>query len=60
MGSKNNPTNRSKAAEKLFGGEVVKPVKYVAKGSSFMAAQYENNKLVLDQYGNPIAWGDVV
>lgn len=57
--SKNNPTQRKKAEQKVYNGKPVKPVKYVDRDlrMSYMSAEYENGNLVEDEItGNPIKW----
>lgn len=57
--SKNNPTQRKKAEQKVYNGKPVKPVKYVDRDlrMSYMSAEYENGNLVADEItGNPIKW----
>ncbi|MBV0899167.1 MAG: hypothetical protein KTV77_00055 [Wolbachia endosymbiont of Fragariocoptes setiger] len=57
--SKNNPTQRKKAEQKVYNGKPVKPVKYVDRDlrMSYMSAEYENGNLAADEItGNPIKW----
>lgn len=59
-GSKNNISNRGKAAElKKVDGKDVKPVLY--RGAklghgNFMAAKFEDGKLVRDNSGRPVPY----
>lgn len=47
--SKNNPDKRgAKTKLRTYNGKVVKPVLYIERNSRFMAAQYEDGKLVID------------
>jgi len=64
MGTKNNPKNRVKAAEKKkFNGKEVEPVYYYgvhAGHGKYMAAKYAGSaQLVVDGAGRPIQWDEV-
>lgn len=49
MSSKNNPLNRNRDTRvKTFDGKKVKPVLFIDQNRRFMAAQFEDGKLVLD------------
>ena len=48
MSSKNNPLNRTKSKDTLFNGKKVKPVLFIDENSRYMAAAYEDGKMVLD------------
>ncbi|MGB1539473.1 MAG: hypothetical protein ACPG80_00790 [Rickettsiales bacterium] len=49
MSSKNNPLNRNREnQDKMFDGKKVKPVLFIAENSRYMAAQFEDGKMVLD------------
>lgn len=52
MSSKNNPLNRGLKQETLFNGKKVKPVLYINENSRYMAAAYEDGKMVLDPRTN--------
>jgi hypothetical protein len=58
--SKNNPSKRGKAEQKMFNGKPVKPVKYIGKRAghgNYMAVQYvEGGAMVMDQAGKPMLW----
>ncbi|NUY39906.1 hypothetical protein GO684_04765 [Wolbachia endosymbiont of Litomosoides brasiliensis] len=57
--SKNNPTYRKKAEQKMYKDKPVKPVRYIDRDSrvNYMSAQYDNGNLVKDEVsGNPIKW----
>ncbi|WP_353270123.1 hypothetical protein [Wolbachia endosymbiont (group A) of Myopa testacea] len=57
--SKNNPTQRKKAEQKMYKDKLVKPVRYIDRDSrmNYMSAQYDNGNLVEDEVsGNPIKW----
>ncbi|MDD9331884.1 MAG: hypothetical protein PV340_04665 [Wolbachia sp.] len=59
MASKNNPTQRKKAEQKMHKGRPVKPVRYIDRDSrmNYMSAQYDSGDLVEDEKsGNPIKW----
>ena len=60
--SKNNPTQRKKAEQKMYKDKPVKPVRYIDRDSRInsMYAQYEDGSLVEDDNGNPIKWEDAV
>lgn len=48
MSSKNNPLNRTKSKDTLFNGKKVKPVLFINENSRYMAAAYEDGKMVVD------------
>lgn len=49
MSSKNNPLNRNRDTRvKTFDGKKVKPVLFINLNRRYMAAQFEDGKLVLD------------
>jgi uncharacterized protein YpmB len=57
--SKNNPTQRKKAEQRMYKDKPVKPVRYIDRDlrANYMSAQYENGNLVEDEAsGNPIKW----
>ncbi|BET35850.1 MULTISPECIES: hypothetical protein [Wolbachia] len=57
--SKNNPTQRKKAEQKMYKDKPVKPVRYIDRDSrmNYMSAQYDNGNLVEDEVScNPIKW----
>lgn len=57
--SKNNPTQRKKAEQKMYKDKPVKPVLYMDRDSrmNYMSAEYENGSLVEDETsGDPIKW----
>ncbi len=59
-GSKNNVANRGTGAKvKVYNGQNVFPVKYIGQGKSFMAAQYENKKMVLGPNGEVLPYGSI-
>ena len=59
-GSKNNVSNRGSGAElKQLDGKVVKPIMYVGERlghGNYMAAKFENGKLIRDDSGRPIPY----
>ena len=60
--SKNNPNNRRKGVKKEFNGKVVKPVLYVGTHvghGKYVAVQYEDGKMALDNNKKPIMWDAV-
>jgi len=58
IASKNNPEGRGQAKEYFHNGRKIKPVKLIASGKSFFAAEYEDSgELVLSQGGQTISWG---
>jgi hypothetical protein len=59
VASKNNPNAREKAAEFLYDGKKVKPVKVVSVGSTFFGAEDDTGELMLDQHGNALSWDSV-
>ncbi len=57
--SKNNPTQRKKAEQKIYKDKPVKPVRYIDRDSrvNYMSAQYDDGNLVEDEIsGSPIKW----
>ncbi|WCR58812.1 MAG: hypothetical protein PG978_000226 [Wolbachia endosymbiont of Ctenocephalides felis wCfeF] len=56
--SKNNPTQRQKAKQKMYKDKPVKPVRYIDRDSrmNYMSAEYGDGSLVQDESGNPIKW----
>lgn len=52
MSSKNNPLNRAKSRETLFNGKKVKPVLFINENTRYMAAAYEDGKMVIDPRTN--------
>lgn len=49
MSSKNNPLNRNRDTRvKEFDGKKVKPVLFIDQNRRYMAAQFEDGKLVVD------------
>lgn len=57
--SKNNPTQRKKAEQKMYKDKPVKPVRYLNRDlrMNYMSAEYENGSLVEDEVsGHPIKW----
>ncbi len=64
MGTKNNPKNRVKAAEKKkFNGKEIEPAYYsgghVGHGK-YMAAKYSGtNQLVLGSDNKPLQWSEI-
>jgi hypothetical protein len=59
-GSKNNIANRGTGAKlKVYNGQEVRPVKFISQGKSFIAAQYENKKLVTDPAGEVVPYGSI-
>ncbi|MDR0288854.1 MAG: hypothetical protein LBH78_02260 [Rickettsiales bacterium] len=56
--SKNNPTQRQKAKQKMYKDKPVKPVRYIDRESRMdhMSAEYGDGSLVQDESGNPIKW----
>ncbi|APR98372.1 hypothetical protein [Wolbachia endosymbiont of Folsomia candida] len=56
--SKNNPTQRKKAEQRMYKDKPVKPVLYVNRDErdKYMSAQYEDGNLVEDENGDPIKW----
>ena len=64
MGTKNNPKNRQKAAEKKkHDGKEVEPVYYYgvhAGHGKYMTAKYAGtSNLVMDGSGKPINWDNI-
>ncbi len=57
--SKNNPTARASAKVYKFNDKVVKPVKLISQGRKYMAVQYDNGQLAVDEKGNPVPWGKI-
>lgn len=57
--SKNNPTQRKKAEQKMYKDKPVKPVRYIDRDLrvNYMSAQYDDGNLVEDEIsGSPIKW----
>lgn len=49
MSSKNNPLNRSRDARvKTFDGKKIKPCMFIDENRRYMAATFEDGKLVVD------------
>lgn len=62
MSSKNNPEARGKVTElRKYNGKPVKPVLFIKRGvGRYMAAQYDDGKLVVDKTTNlPIAYKNI-
>ncbi len=61
MSSKNNPLNRTKDTRvKTFDGKVIKPVLFIDQNRRYMAAQFEDGKLVIDpQSQSPIPFQQI-
>jgi hypothetical protein len=64
MGTKNNPKNRVKAAEKKkFNGKDVDPVYYYgthAGRGKYMAAKFSGTmELVVNENGIPVQWNEI-
>lgn len=57
--SKNNIANRGKAKDIFYKGVKVIPVKFVGEDSSYIAAQDEGGKMVLDVEGLPLPWASI-
>ncbi|MDF0607758.1 hypothetical protein HSX44_02530 [Wolbachia endosymbiont of Onchocerca gibsoni] len=60
--SKNNPTQRKKAEQKMYKDKPVKPVRYIDRDSrvNYMSAQYDDGNLVEDEIsGSPIKWESI-
>jgi hypothetical protein len=59
-GSKNNVANRGTGAKiKTYNGKNVAPVKFIASGKSFMAAQYEDKSMVLGPNGEVLPYASI-
>lgn len=59
-GSKNNIANRGSAARiKVYQGKPVKPVKLINGGQRFMAAQFEDGKLVSTPDGKFVPYASI-
>ncbi len=59
-GSKNNVANRGTGAKiRTYNGQNVFPVNYRSQGKNFMAAQYENKKLVLGPNGEVLPYASI-
>ncbi|QKX02126.1 hypothetical protein [Wolbachia endosymbiont of Dirofilaria (Dirofilaria) immitis] len=59
IASKNNPTQRKRAEQKMYKNKPIKPVRYIDRDSrvNYMSAQYDNGNLVEDEIGgHPIRW----
>lgn len=57
--SKNNPTQRKKAEQRMYKDKPVKPVRYIDRDSrmNYMSAQDDDGNLVEDETtGDPIKW----
>ena len=52
--SKNNPNQRKAAVAKFYQGKQVKPVKYMGKFGSYIAAQDEGGNIIFDNNKKPI------
>lgn len=61
MSSKNNPLNRNRDTRiKTFDGKKVKPVLYIDQNRRYMAAQYEDGKMVINaQTKEPIPYQNI-
>ncbi|MCH2546141.1 MAG: hypothetical protein MK052_00825 [Alphaproteobacteria bacterium] len=60
MSSKNNPLNRTKSKDTLFNGKKVKPVLFINENTRYMAAAYEDGKMVMDsRTNNPIPFQSI-
>ncbi len=61
MSSKNNPLNRNRNQNvKMVDGKKVKPALYISAASRYMAASFEDGKMVIDpRTGNPAAYADI-
>lgn len=57
--SKNNPISRAKAKVFKYNDKPVKPVKLISHGRKFMAVQYENGQVAVDEKNNPVPWGKI-
>ncbi len=61
--SKNNPTQREKAAEIFFNGKKVKPVMFYdgENGKNYLAIQYDDNSgdMATDSEGDPLNWSNI-
>jgi len=57
--SKNNPTQRQKAADVFFNGKKVVPCEIITENMRFIGAQYEDGSVVKDPNSNPIFWSQV-
>jgi len=59
-GSKNNIANRGTGAKiKEYNGKPIAPVKFISQGKSFIAAQYEDKKLVTGPSGDVLPYGSI-
>lgn len=57
--SKNNPANRGKHQAKTYNSKKVKPALYIgvhASHGKYMAVQYEDGSLAIDNAGRPLMW----
>lgn len=57
--SKNNPNKRGEKIQHKYNGKNVKPVLYVGTRvghGKYMAVQYEDGKMALDNNGKPLMW----
>ena len=61
--SKNNPAKRGKAGKgKTFDNKPVKPVLYIGTHighGKYMAVQFEDGKVAMDNNGKPIMWDSI-
>ncbi|UWI83052.1 hypothetical protein [Wolbachia endosymbiont of Howardula sp.] len=60
--SKNNPTHRKKAQQKLHNNQPVRPIRYIDRDCrlNYISAQYDDGSLVKDQRsGDPIKWNSL-
>jgi len=60
--SKNNPSNRIKNEKKVYNGKTVKPVLYVGTHvghGKYIAVQYEDGQVALDNHKKPLMWDAV-
>lgn len=57
IASKNNPEGRGQARGYFHNGKKIKPVKLIADGQSFLAAEYEDSgEVVIGQNGKALSW----
>lgn len=60
--SKNNPNKRGVGVKKTFNGKIVKPVLYVGTyvgHGKYMAVQYEDGQMALDNNKKPLLWDSI-
>lgn len=57
--SKNDPTMRGKAKDTTYQGKKVVPVMYVGQNTKYVAAQFDNGPIVLDESSKPVSWAAV-